>query len=139
MSELPDPSSILLTLGLLILGLLTFYLLTFGAFVNPYEILSVPRPATDVNIRKAYLKLIQEFTPDRAPERFKQIANAYEEIKNSAARIEYLVFNRETSERTPAEVLLEYSRSFPKEKINLDKNCMKDFLQLCAKKTYSKT
>jgi len=59
-----------------------------------YEILGVPRDATEEDIRKAYRKLAREHHPDvnAAPEaeaRFKEISGAYEILGDPAKRQQY--------------------------------------------------
>lgn len=57
---------------------------------NPFELLKVPESADDEEIRAAYLARVREFPPERAPERFQAIREAYDRIKNEKARIAYL-------------------------------------------------
>jgi curved DNA-binding protein len=60
-----------------------------------YEILGVPRTASDVEIKKSFRKLAREFHPDvakdkkRAEEKFKEINEAYEVLSDSAKRKKY--------------------------------------------------
>jgi molecular chaperone DnaJ len=56
-----------------------------------YELLGVPRGATDAEIKKAFRKLARELHPDvsqepDAPERFKEVAQAYEVLSNAETR-----------------------------------------------------
>lgn len=60
-----------------------------------YEILGVPRTATDAEIKKAFRKLAREFHPDvaknkkQAEEKFKDINEAYEVLGDQAKRKKY--------------------------------------------------
>lgn len=62
---------------------------------NLYEILGVPRTATQEEIRKAYLKLAHKYHPDKtggdkaAEERLKEINAAYDILKNPEKRSKY--------------------------------------------------
>lgn len=59
--------------------------------MNPYEILGVPRDATDEQIRNAYKLLAQQHHPDKGgnEELFKQIKFAYEILSDPYRRKEY--------------------------------------------------
>jgi curved DNA-binding protein CbpA len=56
--------------------------------MNPFEILGVSIDATDKDIKKAYIKLSKEHHPDKGgdKERFQEILNAYEVLKNRETR-----------------------------------------------------
>ena len=60
-----------------------------------YEILGVPRDASDADIKKNFRKLAREYHPDvakdkkRAEEKFKEINEAYEVLSDSAKRKKY--------------------------------------------------
>lgn len=61
---------------------------------DPYEILGVPRSATDEQIRRAYLKLVKELHPDVNPakaaeERFKKVAAANDVIGDADRRRQF--------------------------------------------------
>src|SRR5882672_8773754 len=60
-----------------------------------YEILGVPRTASDAEIKKAFRKLAREFHPDvakdkkKAEEKFKEINEAYEVLGDADKRKKY--------------------------------------------------
>jgi len=63
-------------------------------FKDYYRVLDVPRTATADEIRKSYRRLARRFHPDvskepRAEERFKEVQEAYEVLKDPAKRAAY--------------------------------------------------
>jgi len=62
---------------------------------NPYEILGVEKNAGDADIKKAYHKLVMKYHPDKNPgdksaeEKFKEVNNAFEILKDPQKRAAY--------------------------------------------------
>jgi curved DNA-binding protein CbpA len=54
-----------------------------------YERLGIERTATREEVRAAYRALLREYPPERAPEEFKRIREAYETLNDAASRAEY--------------------------------------------------
>src|SRR6201997_2871217 len=71
-----------------------------------YELLSVPRKATQKEIRQAYRKLARKYHPDLNPgdksaeEKFKQVQEAYDVISDAKKRQMYDQFGFEAERRT---------------------------------------
>jgi curved DNA-binding protein CbpA len=50
------------------------------------EVLGVPANASDEEIRAAYLSKVKEFPPERAPEEFERIRDAYDTLRDPRRR-----------------------------------------------------
>lgn len=58
----------------------------------PYLELDVPETASDEDVRRAYLLKIREFPPERSPEEFQRVCEAYESIKTELSRTRLRLF-----------------------------------------------
>ncbi len=54
--------------------------------MQPYKILGLETTATKQEIKKAYFRLIRTYTPEKSPEKFKEIKVAYEYLQNDENR-----------------------------------------------------
>ncbi len=59
---------------------------------TPYQILGVARDASDAAIKQAYLQQVKLNPPDRDAEKFQQIHNAFQAIKDHQSRVGYDLF-----------------------------------------------
>src|SRR5947208_10371758 len=59
---------------------------------DPYAELGLPADSDDATIRKRYLELVRQFTPDHHPEKFSRIRAAYESLKDLETRLRYRLF-----------------------------------------------
>lgn len=60
---------------------------------DPRQILGVAEEATDDDIRAAYLRKIKEFPPDRAPDEFERVRDAYEVLRDPRRRTRDLLLS----------------------------------------------
>ena len=59
---------------------------------DPYLVLGLPTDSSDEQIRRRYLELVRTHTPDRAPERFAEVREAYEKLRDPIRRLRYRLF-----------------------------------------------
>ena len=61
--------------------------------MDPFAVLGISPDATDDEIRAAYLLKVREHPPDRSPERFEGIRDAYEALRDPRRRIRHRLFS----------------------------------------------
>ena len=61
--------------------------------MKPNEILGVAANAPDEEIRTAYLGKVKEFPPERAPEEFERIRDAYETLRDPRRRAKAMLMD----------------------------------------------
>jgi preprotein translocase subunit Sec63 len=75
---------------------------------DPREILGVSAEAGDEEIRAAYLAKIKQFPPDRHPEEFERVRDAYDHLRDPRQRTRNLLMSADPN--APLERLLEGHR-----------------------------
>ncbi|MBF0176343.1 MAG: DnaJ domain-containing protein [Magnetococcales bacterium] len=68
---------------------------------HPFAILGVGPDANDEEIRQAYLRLVREFPPERDPQRFQVVREAYDAVENQRKRLAYRLFATPEVDLTP--------------------------------------
>ena len=58
----------------------------------PYKVLEIAEEAPQSEVRKAYLAKLREFPPEKSAEKFQQVTEAYERIKDEVARASLKIF-----------------------------------------------
>lgn len=56
---------------------------------DPFELLGVARGASEIELKRAYVRLIKQFRPERAPEEFQRIHAAYERARAQTRWIDH--------------------------------------------------
>ena len=59
---------------------------------DPYAILGLPADSDDDAIRRRYLELGRQFSPEQAPERFAAVRAAYERLRGRDTRLKHRLF-----------------------------------------------
>jgi curved DNA-binding protein CbpA len=71
---------------------------------DAYDVLGLSADADDEMIRRRYLELVRQFTPDRQPEKFAQVRAAYESLRDLNTRLRHRLF--EHGRRETIDVLI---------------------------------
>ena len=61
--------------------------------MDPREVLGVSATATEGDIRAAYLLKVKEHPPDRSPDEFERIRDAYEKLRDPRQRARHLLLS----------------------------------------------
>ena len=61
---------------------------------DPYAVLGVDESADDETIRRRYLELVRQFTPERSPAKFSAVREAYEYLKDLDSRVRLRLFEQ---------------------------------------------
>src|SRR5438876_481389 len=72
---------------------------------NPYEVLGLPPDSDDEAIRRRYLELVKQFSPEHHPEKFAAVRRAYESLRDLETRLRYRLF--EAGKQDSIDALLE--------------------------------
>src|ERR1700756_2857898 len=59
---------------------------------DPFSVLGLPSDSDDEAIRRRYLELVRQFTPEHHPERFAAVRAAYEQLRDLNTRLRYRLF-----------------------------------------------
>ncbi|MEO8496470.1 MAG: DnaJ domain-containing protein [Planctomycetota bacterium] len=60
---------------------------------DPYQVLGISPAADEAAVRARYLELVREFPPDREPERFAEIREAYDQVRDPVVSLERRLFD----------------------------------------------
>jgi preprotein translocase subunit Sec63 len=63
------------------------------AMRDPYEILGLDHNADAQAIRRRYLELVRQYSPERAPQEFGEIRGAYDRLRDPVVNLECRLFN----------------------------------------------
>ena len=72
---------------------------------DPYAVLGLPPDSDDEAIRRRYLALVRQYTPEHHPEKFAAIRQAYESLKDLTTRLRHRLF--EAGEKETVDALVE--------------------------------
>ena len=85
---------------------------------DPYTILGLATDSTDDAIRRCYLALVRTYTPERAPERFVEIREAYEKLRDPISRLRYQLFELSKDDSLDA-IIADAKASIPRRRVSV--------------------
>jgi curved DNA-binding protein CbpA len=59
---------------------------------DPYTVLGLPDDSDDEAIRRRYLELVRQFSPERHPEKFAAVRAAYDSLRDLNTRLRHRLF-----------------------------------------------
>jgi len=69
---------------------------------DPYAVLGLPADSDDETIRRRYLELVKQFSPEHHPDKFALIRRAYESLRDLETRLRYRLFEAGKTESVDA-------------------------------------
>jgi DnaJ-domain-containing protein 1 len=60
---------------------------------DPYEVMGLARNADPEAVRRRYLELVRQHTPEREPQRFAAIREAYDQLRDPVINLENRLFS----------------------------------------------
>lgn len=72
---------------------------------DPYQVLELPDNSDDETIRRRYLELVRQFSPEQHPEKFAAIRAAYESLRDVKTRLRHRLF--EAGQRESVDALIQ--------------------------------
>src|SRR5260221_7555292 len=72
---------------------------------DPYTVLGLSTDSDDETIRRRYLELVKQFSPEHHPEKFAAIRAAYESMRDLNTRLRYRLF--EAGKKESVDVIIE--------------------------------
>ena len=72
---------------------------------DPYQVLGLPPEADDEAIRRRYLELVRQHSPEHHPEQFAAVRAAYEQLRDQDTRLRHRLF--EAGKRETVDAIIE--------------------------------
>ena len=85
---------------------------------DPYAVLGLPPDADDETIRRRYLELVRQYSPEHHPERFAAIRAAYESLRDLDTRLRHRLFEAGRKENVDA-IVEELACRSPRRRVSL--------------------
>ena len=86
---------------------------------DPYAVLGLPPESDDETIRRRYLQLVRQFSPEQHPEKFSAVRQAYEKMRDLNTRLRYRLFEAGRTESVDA-IIEEIACRSPRRRVSLE-------------------
>jgi curved DNA-binding protein CbpA len=86
---------------------------------DPYSVLGLSPDSDDETIRRRYLQLVRQFSPEQHPDRFAAIRQAYEHLRDLNTRLRYRLFEAGKNESVDA-LIEEIACRSPRRRLSLE-------------------
>ena len=78
--------------------------------MNPFLVLDVPSNVSDDGVRAAYQTLLRRYPPERSPEQFQQIQEAYQTLRTARERWSWRLLHLESDSEGPLDAMEKFVR-----------------------------
>jgi curved DNA-binding protein CbpA len=85
---------------------------------DPHIVLGLPPDSDDETIRRRYLELVRQYSPEHHPEKFAAIRAAYERLRDLNTRLRYRLFEAGKKETVDA-IVEEFACRSPRRRVSL--------------------
>jgi curved DNA-binding protein CbpA len=85
---------------------------------DPYAVLGLPPDSDDETIRRRYLELVRQFSPEHHPEKFAAVRAAYESLRDLNTRLRHQLFEAGRKETVDA-IVEEIACRSPRRRVSL--------------------
>jgi curved DNA-binding protein CbpA len=85
---------------------------------DPYAVLGLPADSDDEAIRRRYLELVRQYSPEHHPEKFAAVRAAYESLRDLNTRLRYRLFEAGKNESVEA-IIEEITCRNPRRRVSL--------------------
>ena len=86
---------------------------------SPYEVLGLPSEADDDTIRRHYLELVRQYSPEHHPAKFAAVRAAYEQLRDQSTRLQHRLFEAGKHRETVEAIIEEVSCRRPRRRMSL--------------------
>jgi curved DNA-binding protein CbpA len=86
---------------------------------DPYAVMGVGDDWDDAAIRRRYLELVREFSPEKHPAKFAAIRQAYESLRDQTTRVRHRLFESGKQESIDA-LVEEITCRSPRRRLSLE-------------------